>query len=147
MPKNFETISFPLARSLIFLDIDGTLLPDGADELSEKVKRHVEEMKKMHEVRLITNGRNRARAERFAEELGTPLIRGPRKPFGILPDVEGLPKVVVGDKLLTDGLAALRSGAQFIRVDRKISGKESLKVRLICLLDDAVSLWYSIFHL
>ena len=48
--------------------------------------------------------------------------------------------LVIGDKFLTDGLFAKNIGAEFIKAKRKISGQESILIKLINLFDDLLCL-------
>jgi predicted HAD superfamily phosphohydrolase YqeG len=130
----------------VLLDIDGTLLPDGAEQMSDVVRGAVARLRQQNTIYLVSNGSNAARAARLARELevtiapvgvpaGKPFKRAAR---GI---VSALPLVVIGDRLGTDGLFAWMLGVPFLRVRSKRSGAELFMVRLFYLLDDVVSLF------
>ena len=144
--RYIEAIKFPETRACIIFDLDGTLVPKGETELTEAVVVSLRALQKRHEVWILTNGFDRRRAERIAEMLQIPLARTGRKPFGVLPGSPGLRKIVVGDKLLTDGLAAARGGATFMHIRRKVSSDESFLEKLICALDDVLFACSKVIH-
>ncbi|OGF64221.1 hypothetical protein A2661_00555 [Candidatus Giovannonibacteria bacterium RIFCSPHIGHO2_01_FULL_45_24] len=125
----FEELDTPWSSATIFLDIDGTLRPDGDREMSPEVLKKLAELKAKNEVHLISNKSNGAKKpSREAAE-------------GV--DIAGKKVVVIGDKFLTDGLFAKNIGAEFIKVRRKISGRENFFVKVTYLIDDFISsiLW------
>ncbi|MDP3935230.1 MAG: HAD hydrolase-like protein [Candidatus Giovannonibacteria bacterium] len=126
--KFFEELETPWQGAVIFLDIDGTLRPDGVGEMSPEVLNKLAELEAKNEVHLTSNKGNKARKpSRKAAE-------------GI--DLKGKKTVVIGDKFLTDYLFARNIGAEFVMVKRKISGKESLFVKITYFIDDIISnLW------
>lgn len=119
----------PWSGAVIFLDVDGTLRPDGDQEMSPEVLKKLAELKAGNEVNLTSNKGNKTKkpSRRAAEGV----------------DLKGKKAVVIGDKFLTDGLFAKNIGAEFIKVKRKISGRESFFIKLTYLIDDIVSgiLW------
>lgn len=145
-PRFFEDSIGDIHNSTVLLDVDGALLPDGENELSEEVKRAVHHLGESNRVFLVSNGTDAARVERFAAELtilvapagvpaGKPGIRAGR---GVPTDA---PLVVVGDKVLTDGLFARNLHARFVQVKSRRSGRERPSVRLSFLIDKVVS-WF-----
>ena len=117
----------PWQGAVIFLDIDGTLRPDEIEEFEPEVLKKLGELKAQNAVYLVSN-KNAAK-------------KPSKKATG---DVDLIDKkvIVIGDKFLTDYLFAKNIGAEFIMVRRKISGKESLFVKITYLIDDIISkLW------
>jgi len=143
----FEDISIPDEPScLILLDLDGTLMPDipGDTSIESAVKEKVAQFSQHHSVYICTNGKNHDRARKIASELGISFVDSRYKKHNkkILNDIPLDPNrqtIVIGDKILTDGLLARRLDAHFYLIKRKKSGKESLFVRLVEYLDDAIA--------
>lgn len=104
------------------MDMDGTLRPDEDLEMSSEVLNKLEELKAKNEVHLTSNKGNK--------------IKKPSRKAAEGVDLEDKKVIVIGDKFLTDGLFAKNIGAEFIKVKRKISGKEALFVKITYLIDD-----------
>ena len=138
----FEELKIDFKGKVVLLDIDGTLLPDdGRYDFEPSVINHVDKLKENNRVFLCTNTNDKIRNTKLAEILKLPVNRRRKKPnSGILKEFgENLtdqPLVVIGDKFLTDWFFAKNIGAEFIKVKRKISGKESLVIKLINFADD-----------
>jgi len=139
----FEDISSGyFENKIIFLDIDGTLLPDGNFDFDSSVIRHLEGLKQNNKVFLCTNSGDRIRSSKIETALGLPIVtHNHKKPSLRIIENLGIKKgggnlLVIGDKFLTDGLFALNIGAEFVKVGRKISGKESLDVKIVNFLDN-----------
>lgn len=141
-PVFFEDLADGVAGATIFLDVDGTLVSDGESELSPDALRKVRELASGNQVLLCTNKRDPARWQTLESTLGLPVVtKYHRKPSrGVLTEtgVIGEKRVVIGDKFLIDYLFAHRIGATFIKVKRKLSGTESLGVKLVNVLDNFV---------
>lgn len=141
-PKTFEDLDVVFCDATIFLDVDGTLLPDGESSLSPEVTEKVRQISKENQVLLCTNKRDRLRWQVLEQALGLPVVtKRHKKPSkSILNEVEdvGERRIVIGDKFLTDFLFARRIGATFVKTKRKLSGMESLGVKMANLLDDVV---------
>lgn len=148
MSQPFENLTDTDVRNaLIFLDIDGTLVSDNEDAPSKSVLKKIKELQKNNVIWLCSNSFNIARNETIRSLTGLPLIKGYRKPSKkILDQVtpEDLhdpsqpaprPIVVIGDKVLTDGLFAKHIGGTFIKVKRKL-GRDRLRIKLYNLIDD-----------
>lgn len=137
----FENLDFDYGeRCVIFLDIDGTLVPDGEWNLDEAVLKAINNCKRKNEVYLCTNSFNNKRNAYIEKISKLPMIWEHRKPSRkILAAVPNkfrmLKRVVIGDKVLTDGLFAYRIGAKFVKVKRKV-GKDRMFIRLYNLIDD-----------
>lgn len=138
----FEDLADGVAGTTIFLDVDGTLVPDGESELSPEVTRKVRELASGNQVLLCTNKRDPLRWQTLESVLGFPVVtKYHTKPSkGVLTEAGAVKeqRVVIGDKFLIDHLFAKRIGATFIKVKRKLSGTESLGVKLMNVLDDVV---------
>lgn len=127
--KFFEEISAPWEGAVIFLDVDGTLRPDGGEGFEQKVSEKLEGLKAKNTVYLVSN------------KTGAAKKPGRKVADGV--DLKDKQVIVIGDKFLTDGLFAKNIGAEFIKVKRKISGQEPFLVKITYLIDDFVSaiLW------
>jgi predicted HAD superfamily phosphohydrolase YqeG len=145
-PLPFTSAVKGIADSIILLDVDGTLLPDGADTLTADTIHTVRNLAQVNRVYLVSNGSDRARVERFARECAVEVAPAgvpAGKPYPKA--AEGIPRdrpiIVVGDKVLTDGLFAQSIGGAFIQVESDRSGKETLFIKLSYIADKAVS-WF-----
>lgn len=143
----FEDISSSVIDSwkdgTIFLDIDHTLLAPMESSVSVKVFQKIELLRSVaSHIYLVSNGRKHERNKALAESLGVIYIESKyRKPgLQVVSGVEKKkPLVVIGDKVLIDGMFAKRLGAQFLMVKRHTLPKEPLFDRLSCALDSLVS--------
>jgi len=137
----------PIVKSIVILDIDGTLLSDGDETVGVEevaaVKRLVEQD---NQVYLVSNGfsHKKSRNKSIASELGVTFYETEyKKPLklSVAPLVIGTSKqvIIIGDKFLTDGLLAVNLEVPFIRVRSIRSNKDSLYVKLAYHLDDLVS--------
>lgn len=140
----FEELDFTFKDKTIFLDVDGTLLPDGQTYFSPAVMRNLERLRSANQVFLCTNSDDILRTKKIEEVLGLLVVTyRHKKPSAKIVADAGVALVrgnalVIGDKFLIDGVFALHIGANFIKIKRKISGKESFLVRLINFLDDII---------
>ena len=154
----FEDHAFECTNALVLLDVDGTVMPDGANSSSAAVVDKVREIKALgNEVYLCSNSRRpnyEARLAAIALQLGVRVCPGRiRKPIPLVLsglDRDGRRLVVVGDKDLTDGLLARLTGAQFIKVRRKVDAIDRPVARLTSLFDDVFGpivlfLWDGLF--
>ncbi len=129
---------------LILLDIDGTLVHDSQDKLDPLVIEKVALLKEKNEIHLCSNSRNHKRNQAVASQLDLPYIqtdlRKPSKAILDLIDVDpSKKKMVIGDKLTTDGLFARNIGAEFVKVERIQTGNETPYIKLLYWVDDALS--------
>lgn len=142
---SFESAVQNITNSVVLLDVDGTLLPDGSHELDEDTMVHAKILTSKNKVYLVSNGTDSPRVERLAVSIGAAVA-----PKGVpagKPSVhamegitlEGKSSVVMGDKYLTDGVFAQRTGSRFVLIERKQSGKERFSVRLSYWVDRIVS--------
>lgn len=142
---SFETAVQDITDSVVLLDVDGTLLPDGSHELDEDTLTHARSLTSRNKVYLVSNGRDSSRVERLASSIGATVApRGvpagkpsARAMEGIV--LNGKASIVMGDKYLTDGVFAQRTGSRFVLIERKQNGKERFSVRLSYWVDRVVS--------
>lgn len=131
---------------IIFVDLDNTLTAWGSREISEPVRRWVEEAKaKGFEVVIVSNAGFRGRVAQVANSLGIVGIAAAGKPrryvFRRYLEWKGLAvqqAVMIGDQIFTDILAAKRAGMKAILVDplterRFITGRIQRPLELITL--------------
>ena len=142
--KKFSALNTEKIKDyIIFLDIDGTLAYDDRTEVSKEVLKKLETIKKDNRVYLCSNSRNHKRNRKIAEiteteYLDTDRRKPDKKITHLIKEKEGK-KLVIGDKLLTDGLFAKNIGADFIQVERLKSGNERLYIRLLYFIEDLIS--------
>ena len=127
---------------LVVLDVDGTLGPHGCDELTPEVLRQISTLvRNGNLVRLVSNNTDSVRTRRLAVCLGVEMAESTyRKPdiraLGDIPELlRGWPVVVIGDKVLVDGLFAKRLGATFCKVASIRSPNDPRMVRVHYALD------------
>lgn len=137
----FEDLAINCCNKIIFLDIDGTLLPDSECLLSDRIVEAINTLAKNNEIHLCTNSRNHGRNKKIEKQLHLKIINlEHKKPnFKILQTVclnSNKQFVVIGDKFLTDFLFAKNIKADFLMVRRKLSRKESTKIKFYNTIDD-----------
>jgi predicted HAD superfamily phosphohydrolase YqeG len=144
MPDYFYNIdASSLKDKTILIDIDGTLVADGEEAVGEKNAATINILSKHNALFLCSNKNLPLRNKALAEQLQVPFLDTPfNKPSKkILDSIDNRQLknlVVIGDKYITDEIFAQRIGAPFIRIKRLISGKESLKTKMIYLVDDFI---------
>lgn len=140
----FEEINLDLKGRIIFLDLDGTLVPDSGLSFDAAVLRQIEKLKAVNRIFLCTNSNNKIRNGQIEKTLGLFIVtHDHKKPSPRVLQTLGLSGKpnnlsVIGDKYLTDGIFAKNIGAEFIKVKRKISGKEDVFIKLINFIDDCI---------
>src|SRR3989344_698587 len=111
-----EILKRGVSGYVILLDVDGTLLPDGEREVSEKIKGYIETLKKDNKVYLLSNSGTKGRVGRVSSELNIPRLETPyKKPNPAIKRAlpqNGMPILVIGDKLMIDGILAMLIGAK-----------------------------------
>ena len=133
-----------LKEYLILLDIDGTLANDDELKLSEKTIKKVKDLKKSNQVYLCSNSVNHKRNNKVAEltdteYLETDIKKPSKKILNLISHSEYEKKLVIGDKLLTDGLFAKNIKADFIKVSRIGSKNDKIYIRLLYWIDDLIA--------
>ncbi|OGH64449.1 MAG: hypothetical protein A2821_02930 [Candidatus Magasanikbacteria bacterium RIFCSPHIGHO2_01_FULL_41_23] len=136
----FDQLELSEINRTIILDIDGTLVPDGEEDCSEKTRAKVMNLMKNNNVVLFSNSKNTERGKKMANALGISFLSADKnKPNPAVIMATGRRVgdcTVIGDKFLTDYLLAVFSGARFVPVRRIYSGRESFKIKIIYLVDD-----------
>lgn len=133
-----------LTDTIIILDIDGTIAEMYSDDVSPETLHALESIKERNEIFLFSNNPNPKRLILFANKLTLPHISSKyKKPdpriLRALPNHHDKPLLIIGDKVLTDGLFAIFIKAPFLKVRRIRNSRESLLLRLSYWLDDVVS--------
>ncbi|MDE2399974.1 MAG: hypothetical protein KGL67_03130 [Patescibacteria group bacterium] len=142
MEKYFKELDVSAwSRKTIILDIDGTITADGGSDLDPLVAKKIEEMATANSIFLFSNKHLPDRDNDIANKTHIPLLissfkKPNKKVIKNLPDQLKTNLLVIGDKILIDGLFAKKIGADFIKVKRLTSQSDSLKVKLIYILDD-----------
>ena len=132
------------------LDIDGTLVSAGEREVQSEVVTAVAGLKEGNDVFLFSNKNMPERNAALAEALGVPLLTSTaKKPFPRVLENMSSEKsvVVVGDKLLTDGLLACFVGAEFVHVARVSGAGEPLFDAVVNTVDDTLWQAWNLFKL
>jgi predicted HAD superfamily phosphohydrolase YqeG len=127
----------------IILDIDGTITIDGSSNVDPLVIKKIQEVNANNSVFLFSNKKLTERDNEVANKLKIPLLKTAfKKPSKKV--VNGLPNhlkknlIVVGDKIIIDGLFAKNIDAEFIKVKRLTSKNDSLNTKLTYMLDNTV---------
>lgn len=142
----FENISIDFNDAVVCLDIDGTLVEDGGERLKRAVIEKIEKMKLKNQIYICTNMRDMKRKKMFEDLLSLQSIasdsKKPSKNFLKSMVKNNKQIIVIGDKMLTDGILAKRMGARFIKVQRKKSGRDSWITKASYILDDVYSKFF-----
>jgi len=132
--------------STIILDIDGVLMADSEKTISEEIINHVQELKRNNDVQVVTNSFIKERCRYVSEVLQIPWVDSPYKK----PSIHILnymnydskkPLIMIGDKILTDGIFAKRIGAEAIMMQRRIRTNDRLVIKFTYLIDD-IAYWF-----
>ncbi len=123
----------------VFVDIDGTLVPDAESEVGIEETQVLQMLAQHHEVVLVSN-KGGDRVKKIAAQFGVSAYTGSRrKPDPrISAELKKAPSAVIGDKILIDGVFSFLIGAQFIRVAPIKSGAEPPGIRALYMLDALV---------
>lgn len=141
-PLFFEELSVSLSGTTIFIDVDGTLVPDNESSFESAVVAQLRRLQKKNMVYVCTNSNNRQRNAAIERLLGISVLGNCRKPTKKILSLIGQstrPLCVIGDKFLTDYLFAKRIHALFFFVRRKTSSRERMHIRLYNALDTLVA--------
>jgi decaprenyl-phosphate phosphoribosyltransferase len=129
----------------VFLDIDGTLVPDGEETLAPAEAQTLAALTKTAHVYLLASkGYHRipALAKAYGAEA---IVTDFMKPSKRIIEGVAVPRhsrFVIGDKVMTDGWFSSRIGARFVRVARLVDGSESTMVS--CLYAADALIWATV---
>jgi len=137
-----------IKRAFIFMDVDGTLVVDGSDQIDPERRQMVEELLRAEQtVVILSNKKNHKRNQKVADDLGVPYVHTDlKKPNPAILDLvdDGLKPVEVhGDKYWTDGRFAKAIGAHFVKLPRLRGKGESFWIKLSYVLDDIFAKLFS----
>ncbi|MEN9649277.1 MAG: Mitochondrial phosphatase [Candidatus Parcubacteria bacterium] len=130
-----------ISGKTVILDIDGTIATDNSSDIEEAAMHKVRDLAEHNVVLLCSNKPNPARNLAISQKLNIPILtthlRKPNKKIVDLIDPKH-PKerVVIGDKMLTDGLFARNIDAEFVKVKRLKEHTDSFYTKLTYFLDD-----------
>lgn len=137
--RNIDVAALPPGQ--VVLDLDGTLVLDGAEEVGAEESRALECLTRERAVFLVTN-KGGKRAAQIAERAGVVYIQhDSKKPdpriARLLPGATE--RVVLGDKVLTDGLFAFLTGARFVQITPLRAETERLSTRVLYAVDASMA--------
>lgn len=140
MRKDFLQIDErPLIDKKIILDIDGTLVFDGQKRLDREVIEKINILSKNSTIYLCSNG-DEDRTKELALSLGLqfvdPCFKKPDPRVVSSVSSGGDRWVVVGDKILTDGILATKINGEFIWVKSRRSSRDSFFTKISYAVDD-----------
>lgn len=132
-----------ITNRLVILDIDGTIVADGGEEIDKKMLDKINELKISNRVYIYSNRGNNLRNKKMSDITSVPYINSQykkpsKKILGGLDNVQNLPRSVIGDKILTDGLFAKNIKAEFIKVKRVASPDDRIFARILYTADDFI---------
>jgi len=138
----FRNTSFKTLRAKrVYLDLDGTIVPDGEEELAPHEAHVLHELQEGREVYIVSN-KGLVRGPRVADAHGIKAVvshykkPNPRVLKSLDRPREGA--VVIGDKVLTDGIFAWRIGADFVKVDPLRAPTDDMLTQASYVLDSVV---------
>ncbi len=143
----FSKTDWNLQNTVIFLDVDGTLVGEGRSKLDKKTLEKFSSLQKNNTIILCSNSPKKARTQKMAEELGVDWMKGPHKKPNkqVLDDLDFSPKqkkVVIGNLFCIDGRFAKNIGATFLPVKTLVAPSENWLNKLFYLVDRFLfSLW------
>jgi predicted HAD superfamily phosphohydrolase YqeG len=127
----------------IVVDIDGTITTDGGSDVDLLVIKKIQDISVNNSVFLFSNKKLTDRDNEVANKLNVPLLKTSfKKPNKKV--IDGIPDhlrknlIVIGDKIIIDGLFAKNIGAEFIKVRRLTSKNDSFNTKLTYKLDNFV---------
>uniref|UniRef100_A0A832H2H9 YqeG family HAD IIIA-type phosphatase n=1 Tax=Oscillatoriales cyanobacterium SpSt-402 TaxID=2282168 RepID=A0A832H2H9_9CYAN len=118
----------------LVLDVDETLVPFRAAQVSEELLPWVEDVRQVASLWLVSNNISEARIRRIGKSLNLPYISGAGKPsrrkVRKAVDAMGLPVEqvgMVGDRLFTDVLAGNRLGLFTVLVEPMVAPNQAVR--------------------
>jgi predicted HAD superfamily phosphohydrolase YqeG len=127
----------------VILDIDGTITTDGNSCFDYLILEKIKEISLNNSVFLFSNKHLPIRDSEIADSMHIPLLKShfkkpSRKVINELPEDQKKNLLVIGDKIIIDGLFAKNIGAEFIKVKRLTNRNDSFNTKLTYLLDNTV---------
>lgn len=131
-----------IKNSTIFLDVDGTLVPDATQDLSEESGVLISTLKVSNKIILASNSRMKERTALLGQKLGLEVLDGikPSDESCVNALLNNPPYVVIGDKWWTDGIFAKKIGAKFFMV-RPIWAKTDSPIMKIQYIINSLTFW------
>jgi len=152
MEKYFKDTDFSnIQNHIVLIDIDGTLVSDGEENLDKEILTKLKELENQGNTIYFCSNKNiPGRKNEFTKLTSIPFtsskFRKPNKKIATLVEnKEKKPLTVVGDKILVDGVFAKGIGAKFIKVKRLIVSRDSVINRVVYALDDIAYVVYRLF--
>ena len=138
-----DIMSLKLTNHTILLDIDGVLMAHGEDTISPAILKNIEMLKENNDIYIVSNALSKQRRIDISNTLAIPWVdSGLKKPsvriLSFINYDKTKPLVVIGDKILTDGLFAYRINAKALLLNRRVSSKDPFLVNMTYLLDDTI---------
>lgn len=138
-----------IASHYVILDVDGTLVSDASEHISDEVFRYIKNLKLSHTIYICSNGDTK-RTERIARMLDVSVL-SIRKPYDTVPTELNIHTskgiTVIGDKYLTDGIFAHKIHAHFLKVDHVRSNSDSFLVKVSYVIDDVFWFGFNVLKL
>lgn len=134
-----------VAGAILIIDIDGTLTYDHGTKIETPIQERLREFTRVAEIYLCSNG-SIERTREIAKAVGVRCIESAhRKPSR--KTVETLHRgdkriIVIGDKVLTDGILAQNIGATFIPVKHLRHSTDTIFVRATYIVDDIAGFFF-----
>ncbi len=131
----------------VILDLDGTLVADGSVLLGQEEESVLKNLIHSADRVVILSNSLRDRKSELEARYGITVLQSvvskpSRRAFADIAPTEEV--VVIGDKVLTDGLFAKNIGGQFVHVKHLADAKESLFVRVSYAVDSFVTVLFSL---
>ncbi len=133
-----------LKGAQLIIDIDGTITHDKGTELDHGALQKLARLKQHSDIYLCSNGhqgRTRALAEKADVFFIDSLHRKPSRHVAEKLERTDKPVIVIGDKMLTDGLFALNIAATFLPVKRIRHAGDAFNIKVHYFLDDVATLF------
>lgn len=133
----------------IIIDVDGTLVADGEEIVSNNILRTIKGLSKDNQLFLCSNKNLPLRNKSISIQLNIPILNTPfkkpnRKIIYSINNYQLKNFLVIGDKYTKDETFAKNINADFIKVKRIRSEKENLLIKITYLIDDF--LFYFLNH-
>ncbi len=126
----------------IFLDIDGVLMADGEDTITKEIVEYVTKLKEHNDIHIVSNSFRKNRCRYISEMLKLPWVDSPHKKpsthiLKYMDYDKTKPLLVIGDKVLTDGIFAYRIKSELVLIKRRTYPNDRWYIKLSYIIDDA----------